>query len=154
MKKLILLLGLVIACNKANTNEENPIICSTPPPDFRMMINKTSELYKEFMNSEGKFDKENIFYYKLVNNSKQIYPIEDIYYTEPSGNVSLQLTTQLGFENDIYTGKTETLYLQNAQKTYKIEINGEMRKGECGSYAHINEIRVDGVKIEECYLAK
>ena len=62
--------------------------------------------------------------------------------------------TQLWFKNDVYTGKTETLYLQNATKTYKIEVNGYMESRKCGEYAVTNEIRVDGTKIEVPYLAK
>ena len=54
----------------------------------------------------------------------------------------------------MYTGKTETLYLQNASKTYKIEVNGYMKETECGDVAVINEIRVNGEKIEVPYLAK
>ena len=54
----------------------------------------------------------------------------------------------------MYTGKTETLYLQNATKTYKIEVNGYMENNKCGEYAVTNEIRVDGTKIEVPYLAK
>ena len=66
----------------------------------------------------------------------------------------MQIIISLWFENDVYTGKTETLYLQNATKTYKIEVNGYMKSGECGEYAVTNEIRVDGTKIEVPYLAK
>ena len=70
------------------------------------------------------------------------------------GKEYLQIGTQLWFDNDVYTGKTETLYLQNATKTYKIEVDGYMEDGECGKYAVINEIRVDGTKIEVPYLVK
>lgn len=49
---------------------------------------------------------------------------------------------------------TETLFLQNATKTYKIEVDGYMEDGECGKYAIINEIRVDGTKMEVPYLIK
>ena len=66
----------------------------------------------------------------------------------------MQIIISLWFENDVYTGKTETLYLQNASKTYKVEVNGSMQNGECGKYAVTNEIRVDGVKVEDHYLAK
>ena len=71
-----------------------------------------------------------------------------------NNNDYLQIIISLWFENDVYTGKTETLYLQNATKTYKIEVNGYMKSGECGEYAVTNEIRVDGTKIEVPYLAK
>ena len=66
----------------------------------------------------------------------------------------LIISISLNFENDIYTGKTETLYLQNPVKTYKIEVNGYMQSKGCGPVAHTNEIRVNGVKIEGNYLAK
>lgn len=66
----------------------------------------------------------------------------------------MHIGTQLWFENDVYTGKTETLYLQNATKTYKIEVNGYMKDTDCGLVPITNEIYVDGVKVENHYLAK
>ena len=66
----------------------------------------------------------------------------------------MHIGTQLWFENDVYTGKTETLYLQNATKTYKLEVNGYMKDTKCGRVSITNEIRVDGVKVENHYLTK
>ena len=86
-----------------------------------------------------------------MNSTKKPYDVR-LYYT--ANNDYLVVTTQLWFTNDVYTGKTETLYLQNASKTYKIEVNGYMKSGECGEYAVTNEICVDGTKIEVPYLAK
>ena len=43
---------------------------------------------------------------------------------------------------------------KNATKTYKLEVNGYMENDKCGEYAVTNEIRVDGVKVENHYLAK
>lgn len=125
--------------------------CQTPPPEFSLLINKNSEVYKEFINQTEEIDKSHITFYKQVNSTKKPYDVR-LYYT--ANNDYLVVTTQLWFTNDVYTGKTETLYLQNASKTYKIEVNGYMKSGECGEYAVTNEIRVDGTKIEVPYLAK
>ena len=128
--------------------------CSTPPPEFILLVNKNSELYKEFINQEGKIDKASIFFYKQVGNEKKQYDIVFGTFKPKNNNDYLQIIISLWFENDVYTGKTETRYLQNASKTYKIEVNGSMKSGECGEYAVTNKIRVDGTKIEVPYLAK
>nr|WP_314473003.1 hypothetical protein [uncultured Capnocytophaga sp.] len=51
----------------------------------------------------------------------------------------------------LYTGKTETLYLKNKAKTYKIEFLGTL--GKCCS-GQIQEIRIDGVKNNDFILVK
>ena len=51
----------------------------------------------------------------------------------------------------LYTGKTETLYLKNKAKTYKIEFLGHI--GKCCS-GQIQEIRIDGVKNNDFILVK
>jgi len=157
MKNLLLftMLFIVIACNQNTKEDETPPPCSLPPPTFLLLVNKNSELHKEFVNEKGEVDKEHISLFKEESNQKKKYNIS-FYYSNVStnGNDYLVVSTQLSFTNDVYTGKTETLYLQNATKTYKIEVNGSMQNGECGKYAVTNEIRVDGTKIEVPYLAK
>ena len=149
MKKILCLttLFLLIACKEK-------YICSPPPPTFSMWVNKNSEVHKEFINERGNIDTTHIALYKQIGNTKKEYPIGFYYETDPRGDTYLHIGTQLWFKNDVYTGKTETLYLQNASKTYKIEVNGYMEDDKCGEYAVTNEIRVDGVKIENHYLAK
>ena len=144
MKKILSfsLFAILLSCKDSE-------ICSPPPPTFSMWVNKNSEVHKEFINERGNIDSTHIALYKQVGNTKKNYPIGFLYETDPRGNTYL-----LWFENDVYTGKTETLYLQNATKTYKIEVNGSMENDKCGEYAVTNEIRVDGVKVENHYLAK
>ena len=149
MKKILLfsLFAILLSCKDSE-------ICSPPPPTFSMWVNKNSEVHREFINERGNIDSTHIALYKQAGNTKKEYPIGFLYETDPRGNTYLHIGTQLWFENDVYTGKTETLYLQNATKTYKIEVNGYMENDKCGEYAVTNEIRVDGVKVENHYLAK
>ena len=127
---------------------DKKVDCQIPPPEFTISINKASEVHKEFV------DKANISLYKQKNGVKESYRIMFGFNRTQEGKEYLHIGTQLWFENDVYTGKTETLYLQNATKTHKIEVDGYMEDGECGKYAVINEIRVDGTKIEVPYLIK
>ena len=152
MKRILYLtlLFVVIACKESKEEK----ICSPPPPTFSMWVNKNSEVHKEFINERGNIDTTHIALYKQIGNTKKEYPIGFYYETDPRGDIYLHIGTQLWFKNDVYTGKTETLYLQNASKTYKIEVNGYMEDDKCGEYAVTNEIRVDGVKVENHYLAK
>ena len=157
MKNLLLftMLFIVLACSQNTKEDEIPPPCSFPPPTFLLLVNKNSDLHKEFVNEKGEIDKEHISLYKKENSQKKMYNISPYYTSVPTNkNDYLVVATQLWFKNDVYTGKTETLYLQNATKTYKIEVNGSMKSGECGEYAVTNEIRVDGTKIEVPYLAK
>ncbi|GJH41272.1 hypothetical protein RCZ04_18220 [Capnocytophaga sp. HP1101] len=147
MKRILFLAIMLITLTYCDKNVD----CQTPPPEFSLLINKNSEVYKEFINQAEEIDKSHITLYKQVNDTKKPYHIDFRYTTN---NKYLVVDTQLWFKNDVYTGKTETLYLQNATKTYKIEVNGYMESRKCGEYAVTNEIRVDGTKIEVPYLAK
>lgn len=150
MKKFLFLATMLITLTYCDKNVD----CQTPPPTFSMWVNKNSEVHKEFINERGNIDTTHIALYKQIGNTKKEYPIGFYYETDPRGDTYLHIGTQLWFKNDVYTGKTETLYLQNASKTYKIEVNGYMEDDKCGEYAVTNEIRVDGVKVENHYLAK
>ena len=152
MKKILCLttLFLLIACKES----KEEYLCSPPLPTFSMWINKNSEVHKEFINERGNIDSTHIALYKQVDNTKKEYPMQFHYETNPQGETYLYVGTQLWFENDVYTGKAETLYLQNATKTYKIEVNGYMKDTDCGLVPITNEIYVDGVKVENHYLAK
>jgi len=47
----------------------------------------------------------------------------------------------------VYTGKTETLYLENATKTYKIDVLGNHGMTErCGIYYQLKEAYVNDIK--------
>ena len=151
MKRIIF---LVLAILLFSCKDKGGEPCQVPPPDFSMWVNKTSEVHKEFINERGNFDSTHIALYKLIGNTKKEYPVEFYYETDPRGDTYLHIGTQLWFENDVYTGKTETLYLQNATTTYKIEVNGYMKDTDCGLVPITNEIYVDGVKVENHYLAK
>ena len=146
---ILLLFVSIISCREKD--EERA--CSLPLPELTFAINKTSKLYKEFINEEGKIDKANISLYKILEGEKKAYEYNS-YETTKAEKTYLYISVTLPFSNDVYTGKIETLYLQNATKTYKIEVNGYMKDTECGKYAVTNEIRVDGTKIEVPYLAK
>ncbi|GIJ92835.1 hypothetical protein CAPN002_00530 [Capnocytophaga stomatis] len=105
------------------------------------------------MNSEGKFDTKNVSLYRLNGNVKKEYTVEQIYSLLQEKYLSVG--THLDYKNDIYTGKKETLYLKNASKTYKIEVEGEMvSRNGCCPVAELREIKVDGVKIENYFLVK
>ena len=135
---------------------EDSIPCHTSPPVFTLYINKNSENYKEFINQVGEIDKSRITFYKQGSSIKKEYYTFYFDTTNPTNkNEYLCVNIPLDFTNDIYTGKTEILYLQNATKTYKIEVNGYMKDTNgCGVVAVTNEIYVDGTKIEVPYLAK
>ena len=151
MKKILF---LVLAIVLFSCKDKGGVPCQVPPPDFSMWVNKKSEVYKEFINERGNIDSTHIALYKQVGNTKKEYPMQFHYETNPQGETYLYVGTQLWFENDVYTGKAETLYLQNATKTYKIEVNGYMKDTDCGLVPITNEIYVDGVKVENHYLAK
>ena len=110
MKKILCLttLFLLIACKES----KEEYLCSPPLPTFSMWINKNSEVHKEFINERGNIDTTHIALYKQIGNTKKEYPIRFYYETNPRGNTYLHIGTQLWFKNDVYTGKTETLYLQ------------------------------------------
>ena len=158
MKRILYFIVLLLVftnCSKDDKQEDKKVpetgrkICQVPPPQFILLVNESSDLYKEFVNKEGKIDKTNISLYKQTDSTKKQYQLG--FY---SSNTYMAINAPLWFKNDVYTGKTETLYLQNASKTYKIEVNGYMKETECGDVAVINEIRVNGEKIEAPYLAK
>ncbi|MDO5105794.1 hypothetical protein [Capnocytophaga sp.] len=148
MKKIFLFISTVLLSISCSKNKQ---ICHVPPPVLSLLINKESETYKEFINSAGNLNENTVKMYKEVNTIKKNYPLA-LDNTYKKGY--LRIFIPLDSKNDIYTGKTETLYLQNSAKTYKIEVNGYMQNKGCGFVAYTNEIRVDGIKIEENYLAK
>lgn len=154
MKKIVILTFLLAFLQNCKKNEEG-VPCLTPPPEFTLFINKNSEVYKEFITQGREIDKAHISLYREEERVKKQYQIQFHYAKKADKNEYLVVSTQLGFQNDVYTGRTETFYLQNTSKTYKIEVNGYMKDTNgCGVVAVTNEIYVDGTKIEVPYLAK
>ena len=102
MKKFLFLAIMLMTLTYCKKNVD----CQTPPPEFSLLINKNSEVYKEFINQTEEIDKSHITFYKQVNSTKKPYDVR-LYYT--ANNDYLVVTTQLWFTNDVYTGKTETL---------------------------------------------
>ena len=152
MKRIVfftLLCFMLFSCGKEKKD------CGLPPPIFFLLVNKSSESYKEFINEKGEIDEEHISLYKQENGQKKLYRLFFGSTNIPNNsNEYLEIGTELGFENDVYTGKTETLYLQNATRTYKIEVDGYTKETGCGLANIINEMRVDDKKIETRFLAK
>ena len=67
MKNLVffIILLTVIACNKKSDN------CVVPPPFFTLFITKSAPEYQDFLNDKGEVDKENVYFYQMVNNNKK-----------------------------------------------------------------------------------
>ncbi|GJH41207.1 hypothetical protein RCZ04_17570 [Capnocytophaga sp. HP1101] len=136
---------LVMACKDVKDEKE----CAVPPPSFHLSIGKTASEYQDFLNDKGEADVENVYFYQITdNNTEKKY--HTLLLTDESKNKDYAevATENTGF---LYTGKTETLYLKNKSKTYKIEFLGYL--GECGS-AHFQEMYIDGVKNNDFILVK
>jgi len=63
----IILLFAVIACNKKSDK------CVVPPPFFTLFITKSAPEYQYFLNDKGEADKENVYFYQMVNNNEKKY---------------------------------------------------------------------------------
>ena len=100
------------------------------------------------MNEKGDADTENVYFYQMVNNTEKKYHTSLL--TDKSKNKDY---AEVAMDESmfLYTGKTETLYLKNKAKTYKIEFLGTL--GKCCS-GQIQEIRIDGVKNNDFILVK
>ena len=150
MKNLLFFttLFIVLACNQNTKEDETPAPCCSPPTSFHLFISKSASEYQNFLNDKGEADKENVYFYQIVNNTEKKY--HTLLLTDNSKKKDY---AEVGMEQAIllYTGKTETLYLKNKAKTYKIEFLGHIRK--CCS-GQIQEIRIDGVKNNDFILIK
>ena len=150
MKNLLLftMLFIVLACNQNTKEDETPAPCCSPPTSFHLFISKSASEYQNFLNDKGEADKENVYFYQIVNNTEKKY--HTLLLTDNSKKKDY---AEVGMEQAIllYTGKTETLYLKNKAKTYKIEFLGTL--GKCCS-GQIQEIRIDGVKNNDFILIK
>ncbi|WP_315192685.1 hypothetical protein [Capnocytophaga sputigena] len=138
----IILLFAVIACNKKSDK------CVVPPPFFTLFITKSAPEYQYFLNDKGEADKENVYFYQMVNNNEKKY--QTLLSIDNPDNKEYALVVMVNGEI-LYTGKLETLYLKNKAKTYKIEFLGEL--GNCEE-AYFKEMYIDGVKNNDFILIK
>ncbi|MBM0650015.1 hypothetical protein JMN10_00950 [Capnocytophaga genosp. AHN8471] len=138
----IILLFAVIACNKKSDK------CVVPPPFFTLFITKSAPEYQYFLNDKGEADKENVYFYQMVNNNEKKY--QTLLSIDNPDNKEYALVVMVNGEI-LYTGKLETLYLKNKAKTYKIEFLGEL--GNCQE-AYFKEMYIDGVKNNDFILIK
>ena len=113
-----------------------------------MFIPKSASEYQNFLNNKGEADKENVYFYQIVNNTEKKYHtllLTDNSKKKDYAEVAMEEAIRL------YTGKTEILYLKNKAKNYKIEFLGHI--GKCCS-GQIQEIRINGVKNNDFILIK
>ena len=150
MKNLLFFatLFIVLACNQNTKEDETPAPCCSPPPFFTCLYLNLLLSIKIFLNNKGEGDRDNVYFYQIVNNTEKKY--HTLLLTDNSKNKDY---AEVATESAIflYTGKTETLYLKNKAKTYKIEFLGTI--GECCS-AHFQEMYIDGVKNNDFILIK
>ena len=144
MKNLLffIILLTVIACSKKSDK------CVVPPPFFTLFITKSAPEYQYFLNDKGEADKENVYFYQMVNNNEKKY--QTLLSIDNPDNKEYALVVMVNGEI-LYTGKLETLYLKNKAKTYKIEFLGEL--GNCEE-AYFKEMYIDGVKNNNFILVK
>nr|WP_314784378.1 hypothetical protein [uncultured Capnocytophaga sp.] len=144
MKNILffIILLTVIACNKKSNN------CVVPPPFFTLFITKSAPEYQDFLNDKGEADKENVYFYQMVNNNEKKY--QTFFSIDNPDNKEYALVVMVN-GGILYTGKLETLYLKNKAKTYKIEFLGEL--GNCEE-AYFKEMYIDGVKNNDFILVK
>ncbi|MDO5104549.1 hypothetical protein [Capnocytophaga sp.] len=139
MKKILclfLLLPFLVNC------EKEVIYCQNQPKIFQIIIPENSSQYAYFVNDTGKADTQNITVYKLVNNLPMAYDIE----IGESKHISIGI---FATRVDFYTNKTETIYLKNKAKTYRLDVKGSHLGNEkCGYYGNLLEVSVDGVPQE------
>ena len=150
MKNLVFftMLFIVLACNQNTKEDETPAPCCSSPSSFYLFLPKSSPEYQNFLNEKGDADTENVYFYQMVNNTEKKYHTSLL--TDKSKNKDY---AEVAMDESmfLYTGKTETLYLKNKAKTYKIEFLGTL--GKCCS-GQIQEIRIDGVKNNDFILIK
>ncbi|MDO4229423.1 MAG: hypothetical protein Q4C98_06390 [Capnocytophaga sp.] len=141
MKKflyLLLLLPFLTNCKKEN-------LCQNTPKIFGIKIEENSSQYAYFVDDTGKTDEQNISIYKLVDDLPIAYDI--------TISQTMYINITIFSDNiDFYTNKTETIYLKNKTKTYRLDIKGSHQGNEqCGFYGNLLEVAVDEVsqKVEE-----
>ena len=148
MKRILFLISLLISFLSCEKSSEIQDECMLPPPNFQLFIAKSAPEYQDFLSDKGEADKENVYFYQIVNNTEKKY--HTLLLTDNSKNKDYaEVVTESAIF--LYTGKTETLYLKNKAKTYKIEFLGYI--GKCG-YAYFQEMYINGVKNNDFILIK
>ena len=153
MKRIVLIiiagfLFITTGCNGTKGESETEYCCS-PPVDFHLFVDEKSSLHQDFLNEKGELDKENVYFYQLLDkNTEKKYNTRfnlgsDIPKKEGYDVLSVYPTPFL------HTGKTETLYLKNKTKSYKIEYVGT--QGKCCT-VQFKELHIDGVKNDDFIL--
>ena len=146
--KRILFLSLFICLLSCGKSSEIQDECMLPPPNFQLFIAKSAPEFQDFLSDKGEADKENVYFYQIVNNTEKKY--RTLLLTDNSKNKDYaEVVTESAIF--LYTGKTETLYLKNKVKIYKIEFLGYI--GKCG-YAYFQEMYINGMKNNDFILAK
>ena len=148
MKRILFLISLLISFLSCEKSSEIPDECMLPPPNFQLFIAKSAPEYQNFLNDKGEADKENVYFYQMVNNNEKKY--QTLLSIDNPDNKEYALVVMVNGEI-LYTGKLETLYLKNKAKTYKIEFLGEL--GNCEE-AYFKEMYIDGVKNNDFILVK
>ena len=153
MKRIVLIiiavfLFITTGCSTKEENKES-IDCCSPPVDFHLFVDEKSSLYQDFLNDKGEFDKENVYFYQLLDKN-----------TEKKYDTKFSLGHNLPKKEEydvlsvyptpfLHTGKTETLYLKNKTKSYKIEYVGT--QGKCCT-VQFKELHIDSVKNDDFIL--
>ena len=115
MKRTTLIVLVIITFFTLGCNRENNYLCCSPPPDFHLFVNKSSSLYQDFLDNKGEFDKQNVYFYQLLNNNEERkYDTFSVIHTPKKEGYAVVYINSAPF---LYTGKTETLYLKNKAKT-------------------------------------
>ena len=146
--KRILFLSLFICLLSCGKSSEIQDECMLPPPNFQLFIAKSAPEFQDFLSDKGEADKENVYFYQIVNNTEKKYRTFLLTDNFKNKDYAEVVTESAIF---LYTGKTETLYLKNKAKIYKIEFLGYI--GKCG-YAYFQEMYINGVKNNDFILVK
>lgn len=140
MKKILFIFSLLIllSCDK-KADEPDGCCCMTISTEFFIEVEGTKS--KDFLNSEGNFDQENVYFYKIENGKERKIEIEKGF----SKNETIFLSE---FDRrEFLTGKLETIYLKTKTTTDIIKIKAEIVKGKCSIYIKFDEVYVNEQKI-------
>nr|WP_314560368.1 hypothetical protein [uncultured Capnocytophaga sp.] len=147
MKRILLIIitGFSFVTTGCSTKEENKesIDCCSPPVDFYLFVDKKSSLRQDFLNYKGEFDKENVYFYQLLDKNTEKKYDTNFYFGVSSPKKDGYDVLSVYPTPFLHTGKTEILYLKNKTKSYKIEYVGT--QGKCCTL-QFKEMHIDGIK--------
>lgn len=125
---------LFLSCNKEEEYREK-CCCMDVNTDFFIEIIGSNT--KNFLNSEGNFDEENVYFYKIENGKERKIEIERAYAKEEIVFIS-------SFnQKEFLTGKLETIYLKTKSSVDVIKLKAEIVKGECSIYIKFDELFIN-----------